>query len=295
MKGYNLLNLYFLTVLLLIPFNKLPWEKAMYKLAEDVTHRIFTGLKGILENDGEVPQLSSFLIIKCFQEGKSKSGFFSKITNNCGGQLGDKKEVENLGLKLGNIFGKLTTEDLFCKPAIRKNDYIFGQTSWYLYRYAFPKENVMTSCKKVIKFVTYKELNSNRIEYVDHFNFLSTEKEALLNKLYTKLQSPEFNALKEVAMIMTKNQNEFLKNQKDFHMKSLLNQRKLLNNQEKSLKNQEEHQKQNLKTNSFNHNTTFLNVQIINMFCGQQGYRNRYNLIDRPSGSCKFCEINKDL
>jgi hypothetical protein len=127
----------------------------MYKLAEDVTYRVFTGLKGILES--EVPQISSFLIIKCFQVGKSKSGFFSKITNNCGGKLGDKKKVENSGIKLRNIFEKLTTEDLFCKPAIRKNDYIFGETSEYLYRYAFPKEDVMTSCRKVIIFSHYKE------------------------------------------------------------------------------------------------------------------------------------------
>ena len=262
-------------------------EKAMYKLAEDVTHRIFTGLKGILENESEVPQLSSFLIIKCFQEGKSKSGFFSKITNNCGGKLGNKKEVENAGIKLRNIFEKFTTEDLFCKPAIRKNDCIFGETSEYLYRYAFFKENLMFSDRKVIQFDNYKELNSIRIETVDHFTFLSSQKGALLKQLYTKLQSPEFNALKEVAVIMAKNQNEFLKNQKDFHMKSLLFQRELLNNQKKSLKNQEEHQKQILKTNSPNHNTTF-KVQIINMFCGQQGYRNRYDIIDRPSGSCNF-------
>ena len=26
----------------------------------------------------------------------------------------------------------------------------------------------------------------------------------------------------------------------------------------------------------------------------KRGYRNRYNLIDRPSGSCSFCEIDKD-
>ena len=264
----------------------------MYKLAEDVTHRIFTGLKGILENESEVPQLSSFLIIKCFQEGKSKSGFFSKITNNCGGKLGNKKEVENAGIKLRNIFEKFTTEDLFCKPAIRKNDCIFGETSEYLYRYAFFKENLMFSDRKVIQFDNYKELNSIRIETVDHFTFLSSQKGALLKQLYTKLQSPEFNALKEVAVIMAKNQNEFLKNQKDFHMKSLLFQRELLNNQKKSLKNQEEHQKQILKTNSPNHNTTF-KVQIINMFCGQQGYRNRYNLINRPSGICTFLKKTK--
>ena len=210
-KGYNLQNLYFLTVLLSIPFNKLPMEKAMYKLAEDVTHRIFTGLKGILENESEVPQLSSFLIIKCFQEGKSKSGFFSKITNNCGGKLGNKKEVENAGIKLRNIFEKFTTEELFCKPAIRKNDCIVGETSEYLYRYAFFKENLMFSDRKVIQFDNYKELNSIRIETVDHFTFLSSQKGALLKQLYTKLQSPEFNALKEVAMIMAKNQNEFLR------------------------------------------------------------------------------------
>ena len=27
----------------------------------------------------------------------------------------------------------------------------------------------------------------------------------------------------------------------------------------------------------------------------KQGYRNRYNLIDRPSGSCNFCEIYKGV
>ena len=26
----------------------------------------------------------------------------------------------------------------------------------------------------------------------------------------------------------------------------------------------------------------------------KRGYRNRYNLIDRPNGSCSFCEIDKD-
>ena len=114
-----------------------------------------------------------------------------------------------------------------------------------------------------------KELSSLRIEIVDHFTFLSTQKEALLNQLYTKLQSSEFNALKEVATIMAKSQDEFLKNQKNFHVKYLLNQRELLNNQEKSIKNQEEHQKQILEAKSFNHNTTF-KKQIINMFCGHQ-------------------------
>ena len=27
----------------------------------------------------------------------------------------------------------------------------------------------------------------------------------------------------------------------------------------------------------------------------KQGYKNRYNIVDRPSGSFNFCEINKGL
>ena len=41
--------------------------------------------------------------------------------------------------------------------------------------------------------------------------------------------------------------------------------------------------------------TVAMSSLIFYLFMHDQGYRNRYNHIDKPSGSCNLCEINKYL
>ena len=115
----------------------------MFKLAGDTVYRIFAGLKEIVKREDTIPKITNpHFFIQCFLAGKSKGSWFSKITQNSGGKLGEKRPVKEKETKSRNFLTNFTTENFFDEPAIKMDDKIYGKQGEYLYRYSFAEEDV---------------------------------------------------------------------------------------------------------------------------------------------------------
>ena len=255
------------------------WEKAMHKLAGDTIYRIFAGLKEIVKKEENMVQkiTEPQFIIQCFLAGKSKGSLFSKITQNYGGKLGDKRPMQKEETKNKKFFEKFTTENFFDEPAIKMDDKIYGEPGEYLYRHSFKNEDVTVLSEKGKMFA---DCNWGNIEFEDRFSYMSEEKEPLLKELYNKLQSPEFHCLKEINQSLYQAHELMIKHldqQEEHNKMSLKNQTEFLEISRQALEIQKEQHKQ-LQESIVNaipeYNHTTQNVQLNVHIHNNNGYEN---------------------